>query len=402
MRAASPARSSAQKSSPFKRERACLYANTPSEAHSSRTVAARERARYAQIFHRRVIQSSFIAGASDGKYANDHCRIGKRQSVTPNATPGGVTIVTQTRVRAGRDDEFSERQKRVSAAASEFPGFIEQTVMPPNAPAQIDWIILQRFASLEGATSWLNSKERLDIIEDALPMLVGQDDVHIVHDDGVGVLPSPASALIATKLKPGVEAQYQAWEQKVATVQSKAIGFQGFRFEPPIPGVQDSWLTILRFDSDVNLQAWLKSPERVTLLKEAEPFTEEHHARIVRTGFDQWFKVAEGAPPPAVWKMNMLVLMVLYPLVFLFGVLVQTPLMTNNGVPYWLALFVSQIFSVLVLNWLVARSARRFKWWLSPHSPSVARINVIGAGVVIGIYAVCLLLFGVYSTWVAR
>jgi hypothetical protein len=39
---------------------------------------------------------------------------------------------------------------------------------------------------------------------------------------------------------------------------------------------------------------------------------------------------------------------------------------------------------------------------LSPQSPSVARINLIGAGVVIGLYSVCLLVFGVYSTWLAR
>ena len=71
--------------------------------------------------------------------------------VTQTATPGGVTIVTQTRVRAGRDDEFSAWQKRISTVASESPGFIEQTVMPPNPPAQIDWVILQRFVSLEAA-----------------------------------------------------------------------------------------------------------------------------------------------------------------------------------------------------------------------------------------------------------
>jgi antibiotic biosynthesis monooxygenase (ABM) superfamily enzyme len=310
-----------------------------------------------------------------------------------------VTIVVQTRVHVGRDDDFSALQQRISSAASGFDGFIEQTVMPPNPPAQIDWVILQRFASLETATSWLNSRERLGLIEHALPMLVGQDDVHILKDEGVGVLPSPASAIIATKLKPGLDAQYRAWEQKVARVQSKAKGFQGFKFEPPIPGVQDSWVSILRFDSDVNLQAWLDSPERLALLKEAEPLTEEQHARIVRTGFDQWFNEAEGAPPPAVWKMNMLVLMVLYPLVFVFGVLVQTPLLTDNGVPYWLSLFVSQIFSVLVLNWLVGWSARRFGWWLSPKS---SRTNLIGVGVLVGIYAVSLLVFGVYSTWVAQ
>jgi uncharacterized protein len=95
-------------------------------------------------------------------------------SVTQTATPGGVTIVTQTRVRAGREDEFAKWQQHIGTAASEFPGFIEQTVMPPNPPAQIDWVILQRFASLEAATSWLNSKERLALIEHALPMLVGQ------------------------------------------------------------------------------------------------------------------------------------------------------------------------------------------------------------------------------------
>jgi uncharacterized protein len=194
-------------------------------------------------------------------------------TVMQTATPGGVTIVTQTRVRAGRDDEFSAWQKRISTVASEFPGFIEQTVMAPNPPAQIDWVILQRFVSLEAATSWLNSKERLGMIEHALPMLVGQDDVHILKDDAVGVLPAPVSAVIATELKPDAEAQYRAWEQKVAIAQSKAKGFQGYRFEPPIPGVQDSWLAILRFDSDVNLQAWMNSPERLALLKEAEPFT---------------------------------------------------------------------------------------------------------------------------------
>lgn len=171
--------------------------------------------------------------------------------VTQTATPGGVTIVTQTRVRAGREDGFSAWQKRISSVASESPGFIEQTVMPPNPPAQIDWVILQRFVSLEAATSWLNSKERLGMIEHALPMLVGQDDIHILKDDAVGVLPSPVSVVIATKLKPDVEAQFRAWEQKIATAQSKARGFQGYRFEPPIPGVQDSWLAILRFDSDV-------------------------------------------------------------------------------------------------------------------------------------------------------
>ena len=38
----------------------------------------------------------------------------------------------------------------------------------------------------------------------------------------------------------------------------------------------------------------------------------------MRTGFDQWFEVP-GATPPAWWKQNMVVLLVLYPLVFLLN-----------------------------------------------------------------------------------
>ena len=32
--------------------------------------------------------------------------------------------------------------------------------MPPNPPVQVDWVILQRFTSLEDAQRWLGSPER--------------------------------------------------------------------------------------------------------------------------------------------------------------------------------------------------------------------------------------------------
>ena len=235
--------------------------------------------------------------------------------------------MTQTRVRPESMDAFARWQEETSNTVAQFPGFIKQTVMPPSPPAQADWVILQRFTSTATAVAWLNSEQRLKRIQGAAPMLVGRDDVHIVNDGDAGVLPSPASVVISTRIKPGQELAYRAWEQRIAAAQSKAAGFQGYRFEPPVPGVQDDWLAILRFDTEANLQAWLNSPERQKLLQDANPFTEEFHARIVRTGFDQWFPVpAGGAAPPAVWKMNMLVLLMLYPIVFLFGFFVQTPL----------------------------------------------------------------------------
>ena len=323
---------------------------------------------------------SDIAGASGGKAA---------------IAKGAVTIVTQTRVRPENADAFARWQDETSKTVAAFPGFIEQTVMPPSPPAQADWVILQRFATARDATAWLNSEQRLKRIEGAAPMLVGRDDINIVHDGEKGVLPSPVSAVISSRIKPGQESAYRAWEQQIAAAQSKAPGFQGYRFEPPVPGVQDNWLAILRFDTEANLQAWLDSPERHRLLQEAAPFTEEFHARIVRSGFDQWFpRPAAGAPAPSVWKMNMLVLLMLYPVVFLFGFFVQTPwLVGRAGLPFAIALFIGNVVSVLLLTYLIPWTSDRFSWWLQPAGGKRMRIDVAGAALVVVCYGLLVLAF---------
>jgi uncharacterized protein len=311
------------------------------------------------------------------------------------AAEGAVTIVTQTRVRPESADAFARWQDETSNAVSAFPGFIKQTVMPPSPPAQVDWVILQRFASSEAAVAWLHSEQRLKRIAGAAPMLLGRDDVHLVNDGGTGVMPSPVSAVISTRIKPGQESAYRAWEQRIAAAQARAPGFQGYRFEPPVPGVQDHWLAIVRFDTEANLQAWLDSAERQALLRDSTAFTEEFHARIVRTGFDQWFPVsAAGARPVAVWKMNMIVLMMLYPVVFLFGYFVQTPYLTGRaGLHFALALFLGNIVSVVLVNYLVTWTSRRIGRWLQPAGPHPRRIEAAGAALVLALYAVMVLTF---------
>src|SRR5262245_65939498 len=118
--------------------------------------------------------------------------------------------------------------------------------MPPSPPPQVDGVILQRFARADAGGAWLNSEERRNRVAGIAPMLIGVDDINVVHDGASGVMPSPVSAVISTRIKPGQESAYRAWEQRVAAVQAKAQGFQGYRFEPPIPGVQENWLAIDR------------------------------------------------------------------------------------------------------------------------------------------------------------
>jgi antibiotic biosynthesis monooxygenase (ABM) superfamily enzyme len=306
-----------------------------------------------------------------------------------------ATIVIQTRVRPECYDAFAAWQAETNAIVAAFPGFVDRSVMPPSPPAQVDWVIQQRFVSTQAAVAWLNSDARQQQLRTAAPMLVGRDDVHIVTDDGAGVLPSPVSAVMSTHIKPGQEAAHRAWERRIAAAQSQAPGFQGYRFEPPIPGVQDHWLSIVRFDTEANLQAWLASPERQKLVTETGPFTAAFHVRIARTGFDQWFPAtADSAPRPAAWQQNMLVLLLLYPVVFLFSTFVQGPLLIRRAhMPFAIALFLGNVVTILLLNYLVPRTSLRFSWWLVPAGPPHRRRQIAGAALVIAIYAVMLLGF---------
>ena len=61
--------------------------------------------------------------------------------------PTAVTIITQTRARSDQDDALLRWQRRISAAVTKCAGFIDQEIIPPTPPIQVDCVILQRFAS---------------------------------------------------------------------------------------------------------------------------------------------------------------------------------------------------------------------------------------------------------------
>jgi antibiotic biosynthesis monooxygenase (ABM) superfamily enzyme len=308
-----------------------------------------------------------------------------------------VSIVTQTSVRPERAEDFARWQGETSTIVATFPSFIEQRLLPPNPPLQVDWVILQRFETLAGAQAWLASPQRQKRIEGVGPLLVGRDDVHVVQDDASAARIAPVSAVISTRVKPGMETEYRAWERKVAAAQSRAPGLQGYRFEPALPGVQEDHVAVLRFDSQANLDAWLNSAERKKLVEEAAPFTAEFHTRMAHSGFEQWFRDAAppGGPPLAAWKMNMIVLLTLYPVVFLWSVWFGLPILaTKLQMNFALALFIGNVFSVSATAFLVPWTSRYVLAWWFPSSPAGSwRTSALGAAAVLAGYAAMVFVF---------
>lgn len=307
-----------------------------------------------------------------------------------------VSIITQTSVRPESAEDFAHWQGETSVIIATFPGFIEQRLLPPNPPLQVDWVILQRFETLANAQSWLASPQRQKRIEGVGPMLVGRDDVHIVHDDANAARASTVSAIISTRVKPGMEAQYRKWERRIAAAQSGAPGLQGYRFEPAVPGVQDDHVAILRFDSQAHLDAWLNSPERRKLVEEAAPLTAEFHTRTVQSGFEQWFRdvaAPDGTPPP-LWKMNLVVQLAVYPIVFLWGLYLGVPFLQGFGLGLALAVFISSGVIVIASGYLMPWIATYLlDWWLTPRSDRKKSLDALGTAAIILAYAAMVFVF---------
>jgi antibiotic biosynthesis monooxygenase (ABM) superfamily enzyme len=323
-------------------------------------------------------------------------------SPAPSATAQAVTIMTQTRVLPDRETDFAAWQQHVSDAISRFPGFVDQQVIPPAPPAQVDWVILQKFDSIAQAQAWLKSPERQRLVAEGQPMFVGHDDIHLITGDQAARPPETISAIISMTLKPGQEEAYRVWNQKITAAEAQFPGFLGHKLEPPIPGVQNDWVSVLTFDNEAHLNAWMNSPERQALLQESAPFTAEQHTRTVRSGFEQWFQVPGGAALPPVWKQNMLTLLGLYPTVFLFGFFLGTPIFTHYlGMPFWLSLFFSNMASVLILTVVIPWLSRRFGWWLHPAGDT-QRINLIGIVALVVLYALLVLAFSLFPPALIR
>jgi antibiotic biosynthesis monooxygenase (ABM) superfamily enzyme len=304
---------------------------------------------------------------------------------------GEATLVTQTKIRSGREEEFAEWQRRMSALVSEAPGFVSQEVIPADPPLQADWTIIQRFASRGDASNWLRSETRAAMLEEAGDLLEG--------DDAISVMDQPAqshkgnTAVIRTSVAPGQEEAYRRWQKQIQAAQAKMPGFVGCAVQEPIAGVQDKWVTLLAFDSAEHLDAWLSSDSRAGLIRKAEGVVQADEVRQVGSGFEGWFDFDRptGANAPPAWKFNYLILLGLYPIVML-EILYLSPKLEWMNVAF--GNLIGNIFSVGFLGWpVVAILGKVMGWWLQPAPGASKWTDLTGALLVIGVLAILVVAF---------
>ena len=307
-------------------------------------------------------------------------------------------VVIQARVRSSHRADFEAWLREYNAAVGEADGHLDYDLTTPTPGFDEDWVLVHRFDDKDTAARWAGSARHAALVESVAPLTRGDVDVHLYTSDPKRR--GHVSALFTTRVDAGREDEFLEWSTRVAAAQAQFEGFISYQVEPPIEGVQPDWVAILSYDTDEHMRAWLSSRERAELLRDGASFDERARVRIVRNELDAWFNTGgEGSAAPA-WKRNMLVLLVLYPVVFLTVTFVQDPLLTGNGMPFWLALFVANIISVVALGWLLVPAADRvFGWWLYPRGRTRRITTAIGLVVVLVLYAVSLLLTRWLSSW---
>src|ERR671916_3432010 len=264
-------------------------------------------------------------------------------------TPKVATAVTTVQVRQGEEGAFAGWLTELNKTVATFPGYISAVVIPPAPPAQQDWVMVQRFQTVKQLGAWLDSGERRSLLDKSASLLADEGTTNVI--EGASTERSPqdmVTEIITVSVKPGMEEAYRNWVDRIRQMEAKFPGYQGLQLQPPIPGLQDDWVSLLRFDTAEHLNAWLGSDARRDALEEVEPFIDQRE-RQVASAFSGWFTFgdAPGQAPPS-WKQSMIVLLTLFPVVML-EILFLNPLLSSLNPA--VANFIGLIIRVVALTW---------------------------------------------------
>lgn len=297
-----------------------------------------------------------------------------------------IMLVTQIHITSDKDEQFLKWQEKVHTAITKVPGYISQTISKPNPPIQKDWVIIQHFISTTSAKNWLKSAERKKLIKEAVSLsFEGVDHFFITEDKTHNS--DAVTATIRTVIKHENEEKFLDWDSHMALVESEFPGFIGHKLEKPQRGISNEWITIVTFDSNKNLERWFNSQERKKLVDELNKISVQNNLTKSYSGFDFWFNPTHEKR--TIWKENMLVLLTLYPVVFLLSY-IHDPLM-SKGIPFWLALFLGNAVSTSILGWItVPRLMQLFSWWINPPKKLTRKYTILGTVIVIGLYILVL------------
>ncbi len=131
----------------------------------------------------------------------------------------------------------------------------------------------------------------------------------------------PVTVTVARRVAAGRERDFEQWYDGIIGAACRFPGFLGSGVLRPHTAEQD-WHIVYRFADPASLRRWETSPERAEWLAKADDLAQETGVSHV-TGLETWFALpGRTAPAPPRWKMAVVTLVAIVPLVLLMNLLV--------------------------------------------------------------------------------
>jgi antibiotic biosynthesis monooxygenase (ABM) superfamily enzyme len=275
-------------------------------------------------------------------------------------------------------------------SARDSGGFVGASVSVRDA-VDLEPAVAVTFDGVEAAERWLDDASRASVLRSGPDrgIWVALPDVLLARD-----VPLPSGfGAVDHAVAAGSERQFVAAQRELTAAAARSAGYQGTALFAP--GGRHDWLSVMRFRTGRQLADWMSSAERTAALPGLRSaLAKDFSVFSQTTPFGTTVRIEDGRTrmTPG-WKSAMVVLLVLYPTVMLlsrfFG-----PVLNRWGAAPWLALWISQVVSIAMLQWwLMPLASRVFRRWLDPIDGARRAVGVCGAVVVVVLYAATLAVF---------
>lgn len=180
----------------------------------------------------------------------------------------------------------------------------------------------------------------------------------------------PVTVVITRRVRPGREADYEAWLARLQAEARTLPGYLGATTQRPAPGGPREYVSVIRFASLSHLRAFETGELRRRHLAEVAGLVESDAAWERLTGLEFWFSPPAGTvvPQPSRPRMAALMIVVVFGLVLSIGALVDGLAgLLPVDVPAPLRLLATITIEVLLMTyWLMPVLTRRLAGWVYP------------------------------------
>jgi uncharacterized protein len=292
--------------------------------------------------------------------------------------------------RATDPEEFDGWICDVRSAAETVGGFVALAASSSH-DAPLDWAVAVTFESEDSLHQWLDGPTWKTLVRAAATRGFLRLSSDLVVIDGA-VIPTGV-AIVSSRVSSGMEADFQAAHIKLTTAAAQFSGYEGTAIFPPeAPG---KWMSLIRFRTEPQLSAWLRSPQRNEVLPPVRSsLTRDFSVLAQTTPFGTTVRNVDGkAKMTPSWKTAMLLLMVLYPMMMLQSRFVA-PVIGKLGAQPWLSIWLNQVLSVVLMQWWLMPTVSSWcRRWLDPVDGASRRISLRGAAIAVIVYAASLTAF---------